>query len=498
MGWLNLPSARVRPIFRSRGRRLSVVLAAVLTLLTAGSQAVYANVALTPVSTDTLSGPPTSQHKTELEPDTFAFGSTIVTAFQVGRVPDGGSSDIGWATSSNRGSTWSNGFLPGLTGQTVPRGQYERASDPSVAFDARHNVWLISSLGVNGPAGNNAVFTSRSANGGLTWSTPVTVATGALDKNWIVCDNTSSSPFFGNCYTEFDITSAGNAIRLSRSTDGGLTWRPPIGNSSGASGLGGQPVVRPNGTVIVPHLSGSQIGSFRSIDGGASWRATVVAASVSHHTTAGGLRVNTALPSAEIDSAGTVYLAWPDCRFRSGCTSNDIVLSKSTSETTWAAPTRIPIDPTSSTVDHFTPGIGVDPSSAGSGAHIGLTYYYYPTANCSSATCQLDVGYVSSTNGGTSWSTPTAVAGPMSLSWLPNTTQGRMFGDYISTSVLAGGNAFAALPVASASGNGSFNQAMFVPTSGLPVTGGALRTAAAEIAHPQASPTQRTALQTAN
>jgi hypothetical protein len=39
---------------------------------------------------------------------------------------------------------------------------------------------------------------------------------------------------------------------------------------------------------------------------------------------------------------------------------------------------------------------------------------------------------------------------------------------------------------------------MFVPTSGLPVTGGTLRTAAGEIANPQASPTQRTALQTAN
>jgi hypothetical protein len=73
-----------------------------------------------------------------------------------------------------------------------------------------------------------------------------------------------------------------------------------------------------------------------------------------------------------------------------------------------------------------------------------------------------------------------------------------MFGDYISTSVLAGGNAFPALRVASAPGNGWFNQAMFVPTGGLPVTGGALRTAAAEIAHAQASPTQRTALQTAN
>src|SRR2546430_1717279 len=198
-----------------------------------------------------------SQHRTELEPDTFTFGNTIVSAFQVGRVFGGGSSDIGFATSTNGGSSWASGFLSGLTVNAPTRtGPYSAASDPSVAYDAKHNVWLISSLGVNGPGGSNAVLTSRSTDGGLSWSaTPVTVATGALDKNWIVCDDTSTSPFFGNCYTEFDITSAGNAIRLSRSTDGGLTWGPPIGNSSGASGLGGQPVVRPNGTVIVPHLS---------------------------------------------------------------------------------------------------------------------------------------------------------------------------------------------------------------------------------------------------
>ena len=43
-------------------------------------------------------------------------------------------------------------------------------------------------------------------------------------------------------------------------------------------------------------------------------------------------------PSAEVDAAGTVYVARADCRFRSGCPSNDIVIAKSTSETTWAAP----------------------------------------------------------------------------------------------------------------------------------------------------------------
>jgi hypothetical protein len=125
-----------------------------------------------------------------------------------------------------------------------------------------------------------AVVTSRSTDGGLHWSSPVTTATGAnLDKNWIACDTTSSSPFFGNCYTEFDDTTNGNRLKMSRSTNGGVSWGAALNTGDAASGLGGQPVVRPNGTVLVPFLSSSgQIRSFRSVDGGASWRATVLVA----------------------------------------------------------------------------------------------------------------------------------------------------------------------------------------------------------------------------
>jgi hypothetical protein len=425
-----------------------------------------ANVAVTQVSTDPFTDAQ-AQHRTEVEPDTFSFGTTIVSAFQVGRVSGGGASSIGFATSTNGGATWTQGFLPGITGNAAgPCGQ---ASDASVAFDARHNVWLISTLGVNCP--NTPVFTSRSTNGGLTWSNPITTATGSNDKNWIVCDNTTSSPFFGNCYTQYDVTSAGNAMRMATSSDGGLTWGPARATGDNASGLGGQPVVRPNGTVLVPYQSGNSIRSFRSIDGGASWRSSVLVSAISHHTVAGGLRSG-ALPSAEIDSAGTAYVTWSDCRFRSGCPANDIVLSTSTSETTWAAPTRVPIDATTSTVDHFVPGLGIDPSTSGGTTRIGLTYYFYPTANCTAATCQLSVGFISSTNGGTSWSTATQVAGPMSLSWIPNTSQGRMFGDYISTSVRPGGNAFPVIPIASAPTGSTFNLGMSAPTGGLAVTGG--------------------------
>jgi hypothetical protein len=51
-----------------------------------------------------------------------------------------------------------------------------------------------------------------------------------------------------------------------------------------------------------------------------------------------------------------------------------------------------------------------------------------------------------------------------------------MFGDYISTSVLPAGRAFPTIPVANAPAGGLFDLAMYVPTGGLPVNGGAART----------------------
>jgi len=81
-----------------------------------------------------------------------------------------------------------------------------------------------------------------------------------------------------------------------------------------------------------------------------------------------------------------------------------------------------------------------DPASTGASAHLGLAYYFYPNAACTTDTCQLDVGFVASTDGGSTWTTATQLAGPMTLTWLPLTSQGYMVGDYISTSIVAGAN----------------------------------------------------------
>jgi len=451
-----------------------------------------ANVALTPVSSDPYADAQ-AQHQTQVQPDTFQFGNTIVAAFQSGRVFGGGASNIGFSTSTDGGTTWTRGFLPGITANSSPRGPYGQASGPTVAFDAKHNAWLISSIGITANTGD--ILVNRSTNGGLAWSSPVRIAFGDfLDKPWVTCDNNAASQFFGNCYATYDIVN-GNVVRMKTSTDGGLTWGPGMSPGDAGVGIGGQPVVLNSGTVVVSYfdLVLNQIRSFRSVDGGASWRATVGVDTVSHDNPSGGLR-EFPFPSADRDGPGTIYLAWSDCGFRNGCASNDIVLAKSTSDTTWGPTVRVPIDAVNSGVDHFAPGIAVDQISGAGSARIGITYYYYPNGSCTAASCQLNVGFISSTNGGSTWSAPTQIAGPMSLAWLPNTSQGRMFGDYISTSIMPGGNAFPVIPVASAPSGSSFRVPMTVPTGGLPITGGtAAATARTSSAPAATAATTRTA-----
>src|SRR5205807_2873662 len=161
----------------------------------------------------------------------------------------------------------------------------------------------------------------------------------------------------------------------------------------------------------------SSISAFTSTNGGSSWNNSVAIASQTDHQVAS-IRTEP-LPSAEIDSAGKIYVAWQDCRFESGCSANDIVMSTSTDGTTWSAVQRIPTDAVGSGVDHFIPGLAVDTSTSGSTAHLGLAFYYYPNAHCTTATCQLQLGFVSSTDGGTSWSAETTLTpSAMNVAWL--------------------------------------------------------------------------------
>jgi hypothetical protein len=423
---------------------------------------------LTRISHDPFTVGP-GQHATEVEPHVLANGSTLVAAFQTGRIAPGGATDIGWATSTNGGTTWTHGFLPGLT-KGEGTGPYDAASDPAVAYDAKHGVWMIASLPISNTSQTPAVVVSRSTDG-LTWENPVSVdpTAASSDKNWIVCDSWSASPFYGNCYMEWDNPSNGDEILMSTSTDGGQTWSPAIATAGQASGIGGQPLVQPNGTVVVP-IETNFMSAFSSTNGGTSWSAPVAIGVIQSHTDAGGIRSGP-LPSAAVDGAGTVWVVWEDCRFRTQCSTNDLVYSTSTDGTHWSKVTRVPIDPTTSVVDHFIPGIGIDPATSGTSAHVAIHYYYYSHSNCSTSTCQLYVGYISSPNGGSTWSAPVRLAGPMSLNNLPNSQNGLMVGDYIATA-FSNGVPHGVFAIAAKETGTTFNEAMFtaqgltVPTVG--------------------------------
>jgi hypothetical protein len=402
---------------------------------------------------------PESQHATEVEPDSYAFGSTIVSVFQVGRIRDGAAANIGFATSRDAGRTWRSGLLPSLTSNSVPAGEWLRASDPVIGFDALHGVWLASSLAVS-PGRESALVFNRSADG-ITWSAPV-VATRSiardleLDKQWLACDNWTSSPFRGRCHLAYSDFRT-NRISIQTSADGGLTWSAPIGapDNAGRDAMregspGVQPVTRPNGDALVLYWDGDQMSSIRSVDGGATFSRTNPIGRVEAPA---GLNFRAfALPVAEVDAAGAVYLAWSDCQLHTDCNGTDLMLSRSADGVLWSAPARVPTGPSRDRTHDVVPGLAADPDRNG---RLALSWYRLQPSG------GIDAFFVRSANGGGTWTAPRRLnTETMTRQWIAQTTLGPMLGDYISTS-FAAGTPVAVLALASRPAAGRLDEAIY-------------------------------------
>jgi hypothetical protein len=414
-----------------------------------------------------------ANHETQVEPDSHAFGSTIVTVFQSGRFVDGGAANIGFATSRNGGRTWRSGLLPGLSVFSKPTGISSSVSDPVVAYDAARSWWLAASLSTTG------VLISRSRDG-LRWNRPVEAAidpSGEYDKEWIACDNWPRSRFRGRCYLSY-MDFGGNLLETRRSNDGGRTWSRPVTFDAGRAGAvinGVQPVVRPNGELLlvfsvfaaIPFAS--EIAVTRSTDGGQSFAATGRIAPLQAIEPIW-MRAP-AFASVDVDASGTVYAAWSDGCHTEECTSH-IVLSRSPDGISWSAPATVPITPTSRAPDHFLPGLAVDPATAGTTARVAVLYHSIgppvfcdPTSGCAA----IDVGLITSRDGGRTWTSPQRLnTVSMSPFWLAETSLGRMLGDYVSVSWLRG-RPVPVYSLATAPTGGLLRQAIFAGTR-LPLT----------------------------
>jgi hypothetical protein len=414
-----------------------------------------------------------AQHETQVEPDSYAYGSTIVTVFQSGRYTGGGAANIGFSTSRNSGRTWRWGILPGLSVYSTPPGESFLITDPVVTYDAAHRWWIAATLG--GSFGVSELLISRSRDG-VTWNMPVRAArsmSDEYDKEWIACDNWGSSAYWGRCYLVY-MNFARELIEVRRSNDGGRTWSGPVGIDahrppSVVNGL--QPAIRPNGDLVLVYAvfggtrqSHDEIAAVRSVDGGLTFSPSVQVAPL-QEVELGDLRAPP-FPSVEVDAGGTIWAAWSDCRFSEQCVA-DIVLARSRDGITWAEPTRVPIGVFDASIDHFLPGLAVDPNSSGGRARLAVLYHSLsPTNGCNPTVGCLvvDVGMVVSKDAGTTWTRPQRLnTVSMPLQWIADTNIGRMLGDYVSASWL-GGRAVPVFALATEPVNGVFRQSIFAAT----------------------------------
>jgi hypothetical protein len=370
---------------------------------------------------------PDSQHETQVEPDSFTFGRTTVATFQVGRRFDGFATNIGYAVTTNDGGTWTSGLLPGLTIASRPAGPNARATDPVVAYDSAHGMWLISTLAFGGRATRLAI--NRSTDGSawgdaLVAVEEVTQQGTAFDKNWIACDNTPESAFFGRCYLTYTHSADNDMLAITYTDDGGLTWSPPT-DLGARPAVGVFPVVRPNGDLVVVYLwetNPSAVAASRSVDGGASFGPPVRIAEVGALSCRiRGFRAYP-LPSADVDATGRVWTTWHDCR-GSHAPANDVYVATSPSGLTWTNPV-----PVTAGRNAVLPAIGVDSTTGG----VAIAYHRVGPAG-------IDVELVELQGDSTGPSRARRLsARSMQLAWMPETTSGRMLADYISVHYASG------------------------------------------------------------
>jgi hypothetical protein len=200
--------------------------------------------------------------------------------WQQDRWSDGGSHGLVAGVSHDGGATWSKSwpaFSNCAGGTAANGGAYERASDPWVSFSQNGTLHAIS-ISFDRSTAHNAVLTSRSLNGGTTWSPPITLRednsnSGPLanlfnDKESITADPVNTS----NVYAVWDrIESPNNnpltppeayahalAFRgptwFARSTNNGASWEPARKifepQPSRVQTIGNQIVVLPDGTLV--------------------------------------------------------------------------------------------------------------------------------------------------------------------------------------------------------------------------------------------------------
>jgi hypothetical protein len=374
--------------------------------------------------------------------------------------------DVIAAASFDGGVTWQQVPLP-LT--LCSGGPYPAAGDPWLSFAPSGDLYCITLAGPSFTV--LTALVCKSTDGGLHWSTPLTLDTPAFspDKTTLTADF-KDSRFVYATWVRQPVKNRTN-LAFARTTDGGNTWEPArdiLQTSPGQQAYNTQVLVLPDGTLVdifylqfaKPNQPVTQLGVqlMRSTDKGVSWSAPIPAVNMQTilRTDGSGYTLtvdpdteqlvrDTTDPSFAVDSrSGNLYAVWEDGRF-SNFQYNDIALSMSSDGGfTWSAPIRInqtPLNIPPLDRQAFYPVIAVSPNGT-----IGVTYYDFrfntPAPGVPTdywlVQCHPSPG-VPATNPASWGHEVRLTSASFDLEALPIVIDGFWFGDYLGLASVGGG-----------------------------------------------------------
>jgi BNR repeat protein len=382
------------------------------------------------IARDRVVGPSGSEPDTVVEPYVSVdprHPNVAVAVFQEGRFPDGGAAAIGFAASRDGGGTWTHGLLPGLT--KAFGGEYMRASDPSVAFDADGAAYA-STIVIRGPDREEGIAVNRSDDGGRNWNQPVLIqrdpGRAGDDFPRVAVDTAPASSHRGRVYVTY---ARRDRVVLRWSDDRGATWSA-LGFVSPGRASVPNVAVGPDGALTVVY--GTQrrrepprLVSRTSRDGGPTFgpQADI---GVMRPRASRGLRATGVQELAVDPFDGTLFVVWVDVAKRHDGL-NDVVLSRSTDVgATWSSPAKVNPDGSGSGLNHLLPTV------AAPAARVRVVYMTREqSAGKPSATLQLNL--VTSSNGGATFGEEGTIGPPSDLRFAAQVRPGhtRFVGDYI-------------------------------------------------------------------
>jgi len=391
--------------------------------------------------------------------------NNLIGAWQQDRWSNGGARGVVASVSFDGGITWIQRPLPFSKcggGTASNGGNYFRATDPWVTFSPNGTAYIMA-LAFNGAsfqAGSlNVMLVSRSLDGGLTWSNPVTLISDGPsffnDKNTVTADPLDSN----YVYATWDrlTTSSDGPTYFARTVNGGATWqtaRVIYNPGTAIQTIGNVIVVRPDGGLVNVFVQIDNSGVnptpafvavIRSNDKGTTWSpATKVgdllalgARDPENGTT---IRDGSIIPQIAVGPTGLLHVVWQDSRFSGGQRDGIAMSTSSDGGITWAVPVRVNGEPS---VQAFMPTVHVSVDGT-----IGVSYYDLRSNTADPATLLTDYWLTRSTDG-VHWS-DSRVSPPFDLSTAPF-AGGLFVGDY--QGLVSRGSVFVPFFVRTNSGN---------------------------------------------